>query len=165
MKLKTLDGKNIFFHIARDITERKKAEEIIHQQNNFLKNIIESLTQPFYVIDVNDYTIKMANSVAKFGVLTENSKCFKLTHHKNKPCNGAKNKCPIEIIKKTKKPIVVEHEHYINDGGVRHFEVHGYPLFDKDGNLIQIIEYTLDITKRKQAEKKLEKIQKNLEIK
>ncbi len=59
----------------------------------------------------------------------------------------------------------MEHEHYINDGGVRHFEVHGYPLFDKDGNLIQIIEYTLDITKRKQAEKKLKEIKKNLEIK
>ncbi len=59
----------------------------------------------------------------------------------------------------------MEHEHYIIDSGVRHFEVHGYPLFDKDGNLIQIIEYTLDITKRKQAEKKLKEIQKNLEIK
>ena len=165
MNFKTLDGKKIFFHIARDITERKKAEEVIRQQNDFLKNLIESLTQPFYVIDVNDYTVKMANSAAQFGILTENSKCFKLTHHKNKPCKGAKNKCPIEIIKKTKQPIVVEHEHYINDGEVRYFEVHGYPLFDKEGNLIQIIEYTMDITKRKQAEKKLKKTQNKLEMK
>ncbi len=165
MNFKTPDGKKIFFHIARDITERKNAEETIHRQNDLLKNLIESLTQPFFVIDVNDYTIIMANSASKFGTLTKKSKCFKLTHHKNKPCIDTKNKCPIEIIKKTKKPVVVEHEHYISNVGVRYFEVHGYPLFDKDGKLIQIIEYTLDITKRKQAEKKLKVIKKKLEIK
>ena len=165
MKYKTQDGKKIFLHIARDITDRKKAEEMIQYQNEYLKNILESLTQPFYVIDANDYTIKMANSAANFGNLTENSKCYILTHKKNKPCNSKEHPCPIEVIKKTQKPFIVEHIHYTGDGNTRLFEVHGYPIFNKDGNITQIIEYTLDITERKRTEEKLKKTQKDLEIK
>ncbi len=165
IEYKTRNGKKLFLHTACDITERKKAEETIHQQNKFLESLLESLTQPFYVIDANDYTVKMANSASNFGDLTENSKCFRLTHKKNRPCNDSLHPCTIDEIKKTGKSVVVEHNHYVKDGINRLFEVHGYPIFDKDGNITQIIEYTLDITKRKQAEKKLIKIQNDLEVK
>jgi len=164
MNCKTHDGKNIFFHIANDITDRKKAEETIQQQNEFLMNVLESLTQPFYVIDANDYTVIMANSAAQFGTLKKKSKCYELTHRRDNPCKGIKHKCPMKEIIKTKKSIIAEHEHFTKNGRLKHFEVHGYPLFDKDGNITQIIEYTIDITKRKQAEKKIKKIQKDLEI-
>jgi len=165
MNCKTQDGKKILFHIAYDITDRKRAEETIHKQTEFLENILESITQPFYIINVNDYTVTMANSAANFGNLTKNSKCYKLTHNRNKPCNSVENPCPVEEIKRTKKPLTVEHNHYTKNGKVRQFEVHCYPILDRDGNITQIIEYTLDITERKRAEKKLRKIQKDLEIK
>ena len=45
-------------------TERMKYQGDIQRQNEFLNNVIESLPHPFYVIDVNDYTIKMANSAS-----------------------------------------------------------------------------------------------------
>ncbi len=151
----TEDGKKIFFHIAYDITDRKKSEEIIKQQNEFFENIIESLTQPFYVIDADDYTIKIANPAANFGKLTEKSKCYILTHREDKPCNSTEHPCPIEEIKKTKKPVTVEHIHYNKDGNTRMFEVHGYPVFDGNGKINQIIEYTFDITEQKQAESAL----------
>ena len=41
------------------------------------------------------------------------------------------------------------------DGGRRDVEVHGYPVVDPEGNVVQMIEYTLDITERKQAEQAL----------
>jgi PAS domain S-box-containing protein len=165
MSFLTPGGKKVFFHTAIDITERKKAEEIIYEQNQYIMNILESLTQPFYIINVNDYTIKMANSAANFGNLTKNSKCYRLTHNRNKPCSSAENPCTIKEILKTKKATIIEHCHYSKNGKVRHFEVHGYPIFDSEGNINQIIEYTIDITKRKQTERKLEIIRKNLKTK
>ena len=165
MKYKTQNGKKIFLHIARDISERKKTEEINQQQKFFLQHLIESITHPLYVINVNNYTIIMANSAANFGKLSETSKCYKLTHRKNKPCNTKEHPCPIEEIKKHKKPIVVEHFHYDSDSNARLFEVHGYPIFDKDGEISQIIEYSLDITERKQNEENLRIIRENIEIK
>ncbi len=161
---KTPDGKRVFFHVVRDITERKNAEAEVQRQKDFLENVLESITQPFYIIDVNDYTIIMANSAAHFGQLTKKSKCYKLTHNVEKPCDTTLHPCPIEEIKRTKKPVIVEHEHLTERGGLSQVEIHGFPVFDNDGNIIQIIEYAIDITKRKQDEEKLKNNQEELEI-
>jgi PAS domain S-box-containing protein len=140
--------------IIRDITEKKIAEERIMEKNIFLNNIIESLTHPFYVINVDDYSIEMANSASSFGTLTKDSKCYELTHKTNNPCNG-EHPCPLNLIKKNKKACTVEHIHYDENGIPRNIEIFGYPIFDKEGNVIQMIEYAIDVTERRQAEKKL----------
>ncbi|MBA7559638.1 hypothetical protein ES708_01253 [subsurface metagenome] len=66
-----------YIDVMHDITDRKRAEETIHQQNEFLNNILNSLTHPFYVIDANDYTVKMANLAAELGDLSENQTCLR----------------------------------------------------------------------------------------
>jgi len=141
--------------ISYDITERKLAEEEIQQQNEFLNNILESLVHPFYVIDVNDYTVKLANPAAKLGNLSENPTCHALIHKSSKPCEGTGHPCPLREVKKTKKSVVVEHIHYDRDGNARNVEVHCYPVLDTEGSVIQMIEYCLDITERKQAQETL----------
>ena len=139
-------------HIVKDITDRKKAEEKVQQQNEFLNTVLESLTHPFYVINANDYTIKMANTAANMGELSEKTICYMLTHKRDKPCEGTEHICPLEEAKKTKRLVTVEHVHYDKDGNPRNVEVNAYPIFDSSGNVCQVIEYTLDITKRKKAE-------------
>jgi len=147
-------GKPADLVMIRDITERKRAEEQILQQREFLKNIFESLTHPFYVIDASDHTIIMANPAARLGRITENSKCYIITHGRDKPCSG-EHTCPLDEVKKTKKPATVEHIHYDKYGNARNIEVHGYPIFDNKGNVVQMIEYCLDITEHKKAEKEI----------
>jgi len=153
--IKQGEGKTEVIGFVRDITERKQAEEKIQQQNKFLSNILNSLTYPFYVVDANDYTINIANKAAKMGNLSENATCYALTHKSSKPCGDIDHVCPLEEVKKTKKPVVVEHIHYDEDGNARNVEVHGYPILDTEGNVIQMIEYCLDITDRKQMEQAL----------
>jgi len=127
-------------------------EERIEQQADFLDLIIESLPNPFYVIDASDYTIKVANSASQFGQLSKGATCYALTHKTDRPCTSAEHPCPIEKIKKTKRPVTVEHLHYDKDGNHRNVEVHAFPIFDSEGNVSQIVEYVLEITERKQAE-------------
>jgi PAS domain S-box-containing protein len=135
--------------------ERTQAEEALREQNEFVTNMFESLTHPFYVIDADDYTIKMANSAARMGELSELSTCYTLTHKRDQPCSGDEHPCPLEIVKATRKPSMVEHLHYDEEGNPRHVEVYGYPVFDREGHVVQMIEYALDITERKQAEAEL----------
>jgi nitrogen fixation/metabolism regulation signal transduction histidine kinase len=149
-------------HLTKEIAERVKAEEQVRQQNKFLNTVLESLTHPFYVIDANDYTIKIANSALYPGKLPEKTTCYLLTHKQDKPCNGSDDPCPLEEIKKTKRPVVIEHVHYDKDGNTRNVEVHAYPILDDEGNVSEIIEYTLDITERKQAEAELKAAQAKL---
>ena len=121
----------------------------------FLETVLESLTHPFYVIDANDYTIQVANSAARSGDMPAGTTCYALTHRKNKPCGMKDHPCPLEMVKKTRKPVTVEHIHYDKDGNTRSVEVHGFPIFDDNGNIVQMIEYCLDITDRKRTEEAL----------
>ena len=148
--------------LKSEITKHNKAEEQIKEQNEFLKLVIESLTHPFYVLDANNYSIKIANSAALLGPIPEGLTCYELTHKQNKPCANPEHTCPLKEIKRTKQPVTVEHKHYDNEGNLRNMEVHAYPVFDKHGNITQMIEYSLDITERKQNEKILEKLNKDL---
>ncbi|MHC5060517.1 MAG: PAS domain S-box protein [Planctomycetota bacterium] len=148
-----------------DITERRRAEEQVRRQTDFLRSAIDSLTHPFYVIDADDYTIKLANrEAAASKSISEGMTCYMLTHGLGKPCIGFGHQCPVKEVKKTKKAFVVEHVHRNKDGQERTVEVYAYPVLDKQGNVSQIIEYTLDITERKQAEVLLQKAHNELEV-
>ena len=141
--------------VARDITERKRSEEKIARQNEFLNTILESIPNPFYVLDAADYTIKMANSAATPAGLPLNATCFALTHGTDKPCDNPELCCPIETIKRSRQSLTTEHMHYDAKGNARHVEVHAHPIFDSDGEVVQIIEYVIDITERKAMEEAL----------
>ncbi|RJP19755.1 MAG: PAS domain S-box protein [Candidatus Abyssobacteria bacterium SURF_5] len=141
-------------------------ERRVQDQLNFLSNILEFLPYPFYVIDVQDYTIKLANSAAGSIDAPEHTTCHALTHRKDAPCADT-CLCPLEEVKRTRKSVVVEHTHYDRNGSARHVEVHGHPIFDAAGNVIQMIEYSVDVTERKRAEDERlqkEKLQGVLEL-
>ncbi|MBN1996756.1 PAS domain-containing protein [candidate division KSB1 bacterium] len=148
-----------------DMTEQKQAQQTIKDQNRFLHSVIEALDHPFFVIDVNNYKVKLANSAARgvrdIGQVT----CYALTHNLSTPCDSKKHICPLQIIKQTKEPVITEHVHYDKNGQRRDVEVHAYPIFDKNGELFQMIEYTLDITDRKKAIQEIEQLNKKLQNK
>lgn len=152
-----------FIALVRDITGQKQVEEKLVRQNEFMSNVLESLAHPFYVIDANDYTIKIANSAAGYIDTSKDITCYRLTHKRDKPCKAPDCTCPIETIKKTKMPVVVEHIHYDADGNARIVEVRAYPLFDSEGNVAEIIEYCIDITDRKQAENEIKQAKDDFE--
>ena len=156
------------FYAQYIVNVRKKAEKELNRQNIFYDKTIESLTYPFYVIDVNTYKIRISNSAACEHELTKgrsckNFTCYEVTHKRNNPCTGLEHGCPLEEVKRTKHPVTVEHIHYDLDKKLRNVEIHAYPIFDDKGNVTEMIEYSLDITERKEAEKALKDAHDNLE--
>ncbi|HDH13574.1 MAG TPA: HAMP domain-containing protein [Nitrospirae bacterium] len=141
---------------------REKFQKQIQSQKEFLSHVVESIPYPFYVIDAYDYSIKFANSALSSDGTWKNSTCYAITHHMDKPCESEEHGCPLKKVKQTKKPVVTEHVHYSKDGGMRYYEVHGYPIFDNNGNVIQMIEYSMDITGRKQAEEAKTRLKQQL---
>ncbi|MCF6187863.1 MAG: ATP-binding protein [Desulfobulbaceae bacterium] len=137
--------------LEQENRERSRAEEKLVQKNEYINSILESLTHPFYAIDVHDYTIKIANSASGFNA-GETNTCHRLTHGQDHPCQGDNHPCPLEIIKQTGKPVMVEHNHFDKNGVLQNFEVYAYPVFDRQGTLIQMIEYAIDVTGRRQAQ-------------
>lgn len=127
------------------------------------EQLIDSLDYPFYIINVSDYTIQKSNLAFKsiFGEYKSTDKCYFITHHRKKPCSGKKHQCPLEVVIKKKKSVIVEHIHHDKDGNLRILEIHCYPIF-KNNNVDQVIEYSLDITERKKVEKSLQEAKEKL---
>ena len=142
---------------GNDITAHRQAENKIRQQKEFLQTVIESLTHPFYVINTDNHTIEMANSAATTQDIRPGQTCFELLHKGKKQDEKNGNFGTLENLKKFGKSITTEHIHYDNLGNPRYMEIHGYPITDDKGNVVQMIEYCLDITDRKLAEKALER--------
>ena len=154
----------VFILQKHKLAEQRKASEKIKRQKEFLNNVLESLTHPLYVIDANDYTIRIANSAACRGRLAKGMKCYMLSHKQSKPCTGPDHLCVLEEVKRTGKPVVVEHTHYDENGNARCVEARGFPVFDEDGKISEIIEYCLDITEKKRIESDLKQAKERAEL-
>lgn len=120
-----------------------------------LQNIIDGIVDPFYIINVHDYAIVIANKAAQELGVNSAKTCYALTHRTQRPCWEEGHACPLQTILSTKKPHTVEHLHYDNTGKARFYAVNAYPLLDDKGEVKQIIEHTVDITERKKAEEAL----------
>ncbi|MEE9613060.1 MAG: SpoIIE family protein phosphatase [Desulfatiglandales bacterium] len=147
--------------LEQEVAERSRAEEELREnltqlrmKKDLFQEAISAVSHPFYAIDTESYEILMANpaTTSIFGDLTHAKTCYSLTHGLSEPCSGEEHPCPLEIIKKTKRSVTVEHTHYDKKGHPLFYEIHAYPVFDAEGNVTKIIEYSLDITKFKRAE-------------
>ncbi|MGD8465932.1 MAG: response regulator [Anaerolineae bacterium] len=142
--------------MQREVVERRESEHKIRQQKDLLENTIESLSHPFYVVNAEDYSVEIANSAAlSHARRMEATTCHALLHQSEQPCRGSDRPCPLEQVRRTKKPVAMEHVLHSTSAEPRYVEVHGHPIVDGDGRVIRMIEYVLDLTERKQAEQAL----------
>jgi PAS domain S-box-containing protein len=126
--------------------------EEFRRQRDMLQSIIESLTHPFFVVDVRDFSIMAANSAAyKMTADFEDVRCYAVLQGGHKRCGTKEHPCPVDSVMQTKKPVVVEHLCHDKTGQAKHVEVHAYPVFNESGDVTGVIEYWLDVTERKQA--------------
>jgi rsbT co-antagonist protein RsbR len=118
--------------------------------------IFESLVHPFYIIDAQTYEIIKANPAAVKGRDANARTCHALTHLNPEPCDSAEHGCPLREVLATGKPAEMIHTHHDAEGNPRLFEVHGYPIYD-NGKIVQMIEYSIDITDSVRAQDESEK--------
>jgi PAS domain S-box-containing protein len=142
-----------------DITERKDMEEAIRQSRAFLQTVIDAIPDTMLVIG-RDYRVLLANCAAREMVggiaPTVCLTCHQLSHHRDTPCEGQDEPCPLCQVIATKAPMTVIHTHYDAKGSEVFVEVNAAPVFDDAGEVVHIIEVCRDITKRTQAEQSLE---------
>ncbi len=142
--------------------ECTRERQEIARQNAFLYAVLDALPFPFYVIDATDYRVKIINRAAGTND-SGNLTCHALSHKSAAPCSGGEHPCPMIEVKKTGKPVILEHLHYNQHGAQRVMEVHGYPIFDESGKVVQMIESSMDITQRRLAEDALKRSEASLQ--
>jgi PAS domain S-box-containing protein len=140
--------------INRDITPRKKLENIITAERQRLYDVLETL--PAYVCLLTpDCRMPFANRVFRewFGYKSD-KKCYEFLFNRTKPCEN----CETYNVLKTNKP----HRWEWTGPNGRNYDIYDFPFKDTDGSQL-ILEMGIDITERKTAEVNLEKHRLHLE--
>ncbi len=148
-------GRPAFALRVHDVTARVRAQQELERQYHFLLEVINALESPFYVLDAETYEIVLANRAAAKDGIGRGATCYAVTHLRETPCDGLEHPCPLQRVKETHRPYTVEHIHYRADGSPYFAEVHGYPLFDDEGRVRYMVEYSVDVTERKRMEQQL----------
>jgi two-component system, NtrC family, sensor kinase len=139
--------------IARDITERKKAEKELLRIYHEWEDIFHAIGHPTIILDkqhnilsANRATVKAVGGGSQEELLGR--KCYEFFHNASEP----PKKCPlVKMLTSTK---FEESEMEVEAlGGV--FLVSCTPVFDEKGNVQKIIHIATDITARKRAEESL----------
>ena len=148
------------FASARDITERKRAEETLAFERSQLLSIFDGIDDVVYVTDPYTYEVLYANKAMKeeFGGELVGGICYREFQRKDSPCDFCTN--PI-ILKEKDKPY---HWEYYNPMVDRYFMIMDRIIKWPDGRDVRF-EIAKDITERKRAEEALKKAHNLLEEK
>lgn len=128
-----------------EITDQKRAETKLGESLAFHNAIIDALPYGFAVINADTFKIEMANT-AYGGYHAIGRTCHEQTHGSPEPCNSPEHPCPLRAVKETGQSTVVRHVHIDPDGTQRSIEVHAHPIFDRQGQVVRIIEQCIEIT-------------------
>ncbi len=146
------DGRFVRMEIVIDITDRKKAEISLHQSGNFLNTIFDSINDPFNIINRNFSIIRANDSYARMrGKTVEQligKRCYEVLQNRDDVCED----CSVKKTFESAKPYTKEKLVSYYGGSHVWIEIFTHPVFDENGNVVSVIEYTRDITKRKRAE-------------
>ncbi len=141
------------FAAARDITERRRAEETIKAERQRLYDVLETL--PVYAILLTpDYHVTFANRFfrERFGEDC-GRRCYEYLFSLAEPCEV----CETYTVRRTGEP---HHWEWKGPDG-RVYDIHDFPFTDVDGSSL-IMEVGIDITERKEAEATLRKLASEL---
>ena len=137
--------------VLRDITNRKRVEEVLKKSGREKETILNSLME-HVIYEDKGMKILWANRAAceSAGLMSEQMigrHCYEIWPQRSDPCPD----CPILKAMETCQP--QETTKYTPDG--RAWFIKGHPVQDENGSIIGAIETTLEITERKQADKAL----------
>ncbi len=133
-----------------DIGPIKETEKKLQQERAQLLSIFDSINQIIYVADMDNHEILYANKAAQevYGEDIVGRLCYRALQKKEEPCDF----CTNPIIKEMYyQPYEWE---YCNPLSKRHYQVVDQMIKWPDGRDVRL-ELAVDITERKQAEKKL----------
>ncbi len=148
-------GRRALRAAVRDTAEAKTAAERIRERHHFLLSVFNSFPHPFCVIDADDRTVILANEACGNWDRTTPTPCHAVSRDRSTPCMGESTPCPLERVKRTGRPVTVEHRGTDESGNAFCVEVHACPVFGDDKRVVQVIEYSLDVSARQDAEQAL----------
>ena len=162
----TYEGRQVFAISVRDISKRLEIERALGEERDLLKEILEAIADPFYVVNTEDCCVITANKAAQAQQTISKPRSGLAMLKKSKNCKEIPEECPIREVVERGEAVTIERAYMrARDGKteMRYAEIHAYPVKDAQGNIRRVIVYAPDITARKRAEAEVRKLSRALE--
>jgi len=121
------------------------------------KMIFDNIGDLICVIDRNFNVVRINQSwLDTFNLSKEETigkKCYKVFYRREQLCQN----CPAITAFKNGKVIRMEKSTITADGKIEYFDVQAIPNFNREGNVIQVINYAKDITEQEEKQEKIRK--------
>jgi PAS domain S-box-containing protein len=142
------------FWKAIGLEERKLRERTEEMETilNGIQDFIMVITPQMEIIDVNEAFLSKMHYTRKDVI---GKKCYEVYHQIGHPCNGGQTDCPLREVVSNKRQIRKIQTRLMPDGEKRYYEVHIYPIWEKDGKIHKFIHISRDITQHKKEEKEI----------
>jgi len=144
----------LFQEIVHDVltASRQVAEQAdeIHRSKTFVRAVAQATIVGAMVLDTS-YRIRWINKAgAKMAGLSEQEAlgryCFQVSHRQVGPCSTPEAPCPMKETLETGQTAHAIHEHRLGDGETVFCDVTTFPLFNKAGDVVEVVEFIRDIT-------------------
>lgn len=144
-----------FFGSALDITEQKRAEELLRQSEERLLSIINANPEPQFLIE-RDGTIIMGNQslAARVGKSLAEIQGHNVAEF-GPPDLHERRMAQVEAVFRSGKPQV-----FADSRAGLELENHFYPIFDQNGQVTQLAILSIDVTERNMLQQQLLRTQK-----
>ena len=157
----TLKDKKCMLAIIRDISQQKQLESSLKQERDMLEDITKNIGAGLVIIDKDYHIVWTNNYLARINGDVVGKSCFSTFN----TCNTT---CPDCGPKKIFAGAEYDSREFFNkqmqDKGLPcWFELIATPIKDKDGKVIAALELTVDITEKKELEKKIREERNKLE--
>jgi PAS domain S-box-containing protein len=141
--------------LRKAIRKQHEARAEVDRARSFLRTVIEATPQPTRVVDLK-YHVLLANQAARDtwgkGRDIIGCKCHALSRHYDVPCHAKGHECPLMEVLRTRRRAVTMCCAPDVAGRKQHMEVTAAPIFDDQGNVVQVIESFRDVTAWLEAE-------------
>lgn len=145
--------------VSRDISERKQAEEALRESEQQLKLALQTAKLGSWQLDLQTGELSSSDQCkANFGLPSETELSYDALFERIHPEDRAYVRKSVNLALEQHTDYEVEYRNIWQDGSVHWLLARGRGIYRSDGSSARVIGVTLDITERKQAEKKLQQI-------
>ena len=144
------------FHISivQDITDIKKAEQVLMEENKRFQTTTNAIDSVIYVADLENHEILFVNKYVRelFGDIV-GKKCYSAIQGKTMPCDFCTNHLLLDVNGNANQPYIWEFQNLITK---RWYQCHDQAIHWTNGSLVRF-EIATDITEKKENEQTLKK--------
>lgn len=135
--------------------EKRLVESMEHY-----RAIFESVRDPIFIIDIDDFTVERSNQAARSWALARRvspaaDTCHKILAGRDVHCELYNEECPIMEMLEKEEGVSMVYRRFDKNGKMHYLEESANPMRDAEGRITRAILIVRDVTERKLAEERL----------